>query len=207
MQKIEMLTKEEITIWTWLVSRAIADAMAGLSKMVGQELSVTALDIRQLPAKDAACMLGGPEKEVVGICQEIHGDARGYLLLIHEPQIACELVDIQLGLPNSSTRNLSEIQRSVLEEMGNVTGSFFLNSLADSTGLCLLPSPPVVMTDMAGAILDVNLSQIMKEQDNVLAIKTSFGTARRNVQGIFLVMPTLDFLKVLLQQYAMMNSE
>lgn len=201
MRQIEMLTKDEVAIWTWLVSKGIANALSGLSAMVGQKFSVTSLDIRQLPARDAAILLGGPENRVVGICQEIRGDATGYLILIHEPQIALELVDIQMGLPYGTTQCLDEIERSTLEEIGNVTGSFFLNALADSTGLCLMPSPPVVITDMAGAILDITLTQIMQEQDSVLAIKTTFGTVSRQVQGMFLVMPTLDFLRVLLRQY------
>ncbi len=207
MRQIELLTKDEVAIWTWLVSRGIANALSGLSAMVGQKFSVTSLDIRQLPARDAAILLGGPENHVVGICQEIRGDATGYLILIHEPQIALELVDIQMGLPHGTTKHLDEIERSTLEEIGNVTGSFFLNALADSTGLCLQPSPPIVMTDMAGAILDITLSQIMQEQDSVLAIKTSFGTVRRQMQGMFLVMPTLDFLRVLLQQYKAVHQD
>ncbi len=206
MRQIEMLTKDEVAIWTWLVSKGIANALSGLSAMVGQKFSVTSLDIRQLPARDAAILLGGPESPVVGICQEISGDATGFLMLIHEPQIALELVDIQMGLPYGTTQRLEEIERSTLEEIGNVTGSFFLNSLADSTGLCLVPTPPVVMTDMAGAILDITLTQIMQEQDSVLAIKTTFGTVSRQMQGMFLVMPTLDFLRVLLQQYKAENN-
>ena len=199
MQQIQMLTKDEIAIWTWLVGKGIANALSGLSQMVGQKFSATSLDIRQLPAKDAGMLLGGPENLVVGICQEIRGDATGYLLLIHDPKIAFELVDMQMGLPRGSTQGLEEIERSTLEEIGNITGSFFLNALADSTGLNLMPSPPVVMIDMVGAILDITLTSIMQKQDDVLAIKITFGTVCRQIQGMFLVMPTLDFLTVLLK--------
>lgn len=200
MQQLQMLTKDEITTWTWLVGKGIANALFGLSQMVGQEFSVTSLSIRQFPAKDAAILLGGPENLVVGICQEIHGDATGYLMLVHDPKIAFELIDIQLGLPPGSTQGLKEMERSVLEEMGNIAGSFFLNALADSTDLNLVPSPPAVMIDMAGAILDITLAQIMQEQDDILAIKITFGTVSRQIHGIFLVMPTLDFLTVLLKR-------
>lgn len=200
MQRIEMLNRDEISIWTWLVSNGIANALSGLSSMVGSKFSITSLDIRQLAARDAAGLLGGAETQVVGICQEISGDSTGYLLLVHEPQIAFEMVDMQMGQPKGTTTRLNEIERSTLEEIGNVTGSYFLNSLADSAGLCLQPSPPLVITDMAGAILDITLPQIMQDQDHVLAIKTIFGSITRQIQGTFLVMPTMDFLRVLLEQ-------
>ncbi len=120
-------------------------------------------------------------------------------MLIHDPKIAYDLIDTQLGLTPGSTQNLGEMERSVLGEMGNITGSFFLNALADATNLTLTPSPPVVMVDMAGAILGIALTEIMQEQDDVLAVKATFGTATQQMDGTFLVMPTMDFLRVILR--------
>ncbi len=194
-----MLTEDELAIWTWLVSRGIANSLSGLSQMVGHELSVTSLDLKQFPVKDAANLLGGPENLVVGIYLIVRGDASGHLMLVHDPKMAFELIDIQMGLVPGSTQGLEEMERSVLEEMGNITGSFFLNALADATNLALKPSPPAVMIDMAGAILGIALAKIMQEGDDVLVVKTTFGTDNRQIDGTFLVMPTMDFVKVLLR--------
>ena len=198
-----MLSKDEIAIWTWLVSRGIANALSGLSQMVGQELSVTSLELKQIPAKDAVMLLGGPENLVVGIYLTIDGDATGHLMLIHDPKIAFELIDMQMGLPPGSTQSLEqEMERSIMGEMGNITGSFFLNALADATNLTLTTSPPEGMIDMAEAIMDIALSKIMQEQDDVLTVKTTFSTDNRQMNGTFLIMPTLDFLHVILKHYA-----
>ncbi len=197
----QTLTKDEMAIWTWLVSKGIANSLSGLSQMVGEELIVTALDVKYFPAKDTVNLVGGPENMVVGIYLTISGDATGHLMLIHDPKIAYQLIDKQLGLPSGSTQGLDEMERSVLGEMGNITGSFFLNALADATNLILTPSPPVVMIDMAGAILGIALTEIMQEQDqdDVLAVKATFGTATHQIDGTFLVMLTMDFLRVILR--------
>jgi len=194
-----MFTKDETAIWTWLVSRGIANSLSGLSQMVGQELSVTSLDLRQYPAKDAAMLLGGPENLVVGIYLTIDGDATGHIMLIHDPRIAFELIDIQMGLAPGSTQGLEEMERSVLGEMGNITGSFFLNALADASSLNLQPSPPAVMIDMAGAILGIALTKIMQEQDDVLVIRATFSAGSRRMDGTFMVLPTSDFMNVILK--------
>ena len=194
-----MLTKDEIAIWTWLVSRGIANSLTGLSQMIGQELSVTSLDLRQFPAKDAASLLGGPENLVVGIYLTIHGDATGHLMLIHDPKVAFELIDIQMGLPPGSTQSLEEMERSVLAEMGNITGSFFLNALADASNLTLTPSPPAVMVDMAGAILGIALTEIMQEEDDILVVKAKFNADERQINGTFLIMPTMGFMRSVLK--------
>ncbi len=199
MQQQLLLNREELAVWTWMVSRGITNSLSGLSQMVGQEISVTALDIKQVPAKTAADLLGGPEELVVGIYLDVHGDATGHLMLVHNPKIAFDLIDIQLGLAPGSTQNLGEMELSILGEMGNITGSFFLNALADATNLTLTPSPPSVMIDMAGAVLDIALTKIMQKQDDVLAAKTTFGTINQQMSGTFLVMPTMDFLNVILK--------
>ena len=135
----------------------------------------------------------------VGIYLTVHGDADGHLMLIHDPKIAFDLIDSQMGQPIGSTNELGEMEYSVLGEMGNITGSFFLNALADATNLTLTPSPPVVMVDMAGAILSIALTDIMQEQDDVLAVKATFGANENDIEGTFMILPTMDFLKVILR--------
>lgn len=198
MQQTIPFTKEEISVWTWLVSRGISNALSGLSQMIGQELKVTGLDLKQYPAKHAVELLGGPEETVVGIYLTIQGDATGHLMLVHEPSIAFQLIDLQMGQPPGTTTVMGEMEASIMGEMGNITGSFFLNAIADATNLTLTPSPPAVMIDMAGAILGIALTKIMQEQDDLLVVSADFGTDNHQMNGNFLVMPTTDFLRTIL---------
>ncbi len=199
MQVPQLLTKEDLTVWSWLVSKGISKSMQGLSQMMEKELVVTAFRIEQCPAKDAAELLGGPEKIVVGIYLSINGDAPGHIMLVHDPKMAYELIDMQMGLPPGSTIRMDEMELSVMGEMGNITGAYFLNAIADATGLNLGISPPAVMVDMAGAILDIALSDIMQRQDEILVVRTTFGTSNSQVDGTFLVMPTMEFLQAILK--------
>ena len=120
------------------------------------------------------------------------------LLLVHDPEIAFQLIDIQMDLPAGSTQRIGEMERSVLGEMGNVTGGFFLNTLADMTGLSLLPSPPSVIVDTVGAILSIPLNFLMDKQEEALAVKTTFSAGTRQIHGTFLILPTAEFMKTVL---------
>ena len=200
MQQQLLVTKDEAAIWTWLVSRGITSSLSGLSEMVGQELVVNSLDLRQLPVKDATALLGGSENPVIGIYLTIHGDATGHLMLVHERRMAFELIDIQLDLPAGSTQRLEEMEYSILGEMGNITGAFFLNALADANDLSLTPSPPKVITDSAKDILNIALAEITEIQDSVLVIKAIFGTENRQIEGVFMVLPTSSFMETILKQ-------
>ncbi|MEE9398638.1 MAG: chemotaxis protein CheC [Dehalococcoidales bacterium] len=193
------ISQDEMAVWTWLVSKGIVNAMAGLSRMVGNEIKVTSLTLEHLSAKDALDLLGKPEDLTVGVYLTIHGDATGHLLLMHDPKIAYKLIDIQLGLPLGSTQKLEKLECSILGEMGNVTGTFFLNALADANGLVLMPSPPAVMIDMIGAIMNIPLTFIMEKQEEALVVKTTFSTDSQQIAGTFMVLPTLDFMKTILR--------
>ena len=69
--------------------------------------------------------------------------------------------------------------------------SYFLNGVAalDEMPGLLRPSPPAVMVNMLGAILDVIVTPIAAVRDDLLIIDTAFRDTRRSIQGHFWVLP------------------
>jgi len=195
-----LLNKEQLSVWTELVGKGIANAMQGLSQMTGEDINVSSLAIRQLPANEVPDLFGGAGTAVVGIYLVVSGDADGHIVLVYQPETAFALIDLLLGNPLGSTRGLDEMEESALGEMGNITGTFFLNSLSDNLGLSLRPSPPMVVVDMIGAILDVPLASIMQRFDEVSVVEAMFGTHDRQVAGRFMVVPTVELLDLLLKR-------
>jgi chemotaxis protein CheC len=206
MQAKPLLSKQDLAAWTWLVSKGISNAMHGLSTMIGQELTITTLSVNQYPVEKAAELLGGPEKILVGIYLTIDNEAAVHLMLVYDPKIAFRLIDIQTGATPGAAFEMGETEKSVIAELGKITGSYFLNALADASGMTFTHSPPAVMVDIASAILGVALTHIMVEQDEVLVVQTSFGAADRQLDGAFLVMPTLAFLRAILNKSALVIS-
>ncbi len=185
--------------WTDLVSLGTRHAMAGLSEMIGQEIAVSSFALKRTPVAELANIVGGAEVDAVGIYLTVSGAANGHLMLIYEPRIAYAFVDLLMGQPAETTRELDEMGRSALGEMGNIIGAFFLNAIADATGLELAPSPPAVMTDMAGALLDVVTAEILLRQDETYVAETTFITADREIEGQFMVIPSEELLEALLE--------
>jgi chemotaxis protein CheC len=190
----------ELAKWTELVGEGTQNAVAGLSAMMGIQIRVTALDLTVIPVERASDLIGGPENEVVAIYVGITGGATGHIMLVYPISVAFGLVDMLMGEEQGTTQELGEMEMSALQEIGNVTGSFFLNSMADNTGMRLMPSPPTVMIDMAGSILDTALAEIMMDRDEMFAMETVFSTDDRNITGTLLVLPTSEFMDVMIQQ-------
>lgn len=198
-----MLSEIEQLAWIGLVSKGINHAISGLSQMVGQDIIATELNTKgEVALKEVSDLLGGPEHLNVGIYLQASGAASSHLLLLHKPKEAFDLIDMLMGHASETTKSLGEMEQSALGEVGNIMGSFFLTSLSDATGLRLYPSPPAVMMDMVGAILDVAVSQIIQETEEACIVETKYGTHNQQINGTFLVMPSPNLLRVLSQHWS-----
>ncbi len=178
-----------------LINGGVNSALTGLSQMVNKQLNVTDVRIRQVMVKDVPDLFGGPEAMMVGVYLGVQGYANGHMIVAYKPETAFNLVDMLLGQPISSTQELKEMEQSALGEVGNIMGSFFLNYISDKTGISYRVSPPAVMMDMAGAILDVILTSMIEQSEITYIVDATFGADDKSVSGTFLVLPVPDVPK------------
>ncbi len=193
------LSHEEMAVWSFLVRRGITNAIWGLSRMVGEAIDIVSLDIERMSMPEAfADEGGGLNGPGVGVYLTVQGDIGGHLLLLHDVGMAYQMVDLQLGLPAGSTAVLGELGRSALGELGNVAAARFLSTLADAAGITLEPSPPSVIVDMPGTAMNLPMGLFRQEQDDALRAKTTFRTGTREIDGTFVILPTMDFVRTVL---------
>jgi len=183
--------------WAELVQLGTRNAMQGLSEMIGAEIEVSDLALRLVPVTEVSQAFGGRDTEAVGIYLGVSGSADGHLMLMYEPRIALAFVDLLMGEPLQTTDSLDGMGRSALGEMGNIIGAFFLSAIADATGLSLSPSPPSVMTDMAGALLDIVSADILLTQDETYIAEATFRVQGQDINGVFMVMPTQELFETI----------
>lgn len=189
---------DELAFWAQLVDKGTRNAINNLSQMVGQDIKVESFALRQIPVVEISRLLGGPETESIGIYLTVSGSADGHIMLMYDPQMAFGFVDMLMQQPQGTTVTLGEMEQSALGELGNIVGSSFLNALADATGLTLMPSPPTVIQDMAGALLDIVAADILLTQDDAFVAETTFVSPGREIAGMFFVIPTQALLSALL---------
>ena len=167
----------------------VNNAVIGLSQMAGQEIKIANINVKKVMVKDIPGLFGGPETLIIAVYLEISGQSNGHMVVVYDPKVAFDLVDLLLGQACGTTKELSDMERSTLGEMGNIMGSFFLNYISDTTGNRFQPSPPAVMMDMAGAVLDAALANVLASCDSTYIVETVFGTNDRQVAGTFMVIP------------------
>ena len=185
-------TKETFNLanWTKLAKVGSTTAVSGLSQMVNRDFKISTLNIEEVSLRNATNLIGKSEDKVIGVYLLFTGNATGHILLAFQPTTAYELIDMAMGVPNGTTKTLGEMERSVLGEMGNIVGTFFLNGVADCVGLRLMPSPPAVVEDMAGALIDSVLAEAFEQNESLFVIKLLFCCTGQEIEGRFLVLPS-----------------
>lgn len=181
-----------------MANEGIHNAARGIAAMVGDTVTVSRPLVRQVPLTQIPNLLGSPEVETVGIYLRTSGEIAVQILLIVPYTYALELVDLMLGQSPNTTQKLGPLERSALAELGNLGGTFFLNAVASATGLSARPTPPAVMVDMVGAIVDILLSTPgTGDSEQVLMVQATFSRGERQALVEFWVVPdraTLDLV-------------
>jgi chemotaxis protein CheC len=172
-----------------IASAGIRNAAVGFSSLLGHHLSVSKPSVKVIPLLDIPRIVGGLENEAVGIYLRAEGDMTAQIMLIISYKTALELADMLIGLDPGTTTQLGSLERSALAEVGNMTGTFFLNAIASATGATILPSPPALMVDMIGAIMDIIIATSGGISDQVMLLEADFYDGARSVETSFWVIP------------------
>ncbi|NOZ07121.1 MAG: hypothetical protein GXP41_12345 [Chloroflexi bacterium] len=174
-----------------LSTKGMHHVATGLSGMLGQEIKIVTTDIAIVPVPEVVERVGGAEEVVVGVYLIAQGDMPGHVMLVIPYSDALQLVDMLLGEPEGTTKELGSLERSALGEVGNLTASFFLNAVSAVTGFNTYPSPPAVMVDMLGAILNIILIAAAGAEPDIMLLETVFSGLERELNVFFWVVPDL----------------
>ena len=183
-----------------IASEGIKNAADGFSGMIGRRIEVSNPEIELVPLLTIPKIVGGLEDDAVGVYLRFEGDMMGQIMMIIPHQKALELVDLLMGLEKGTTKRLGSLERSALGELGNLCGTFFLNSIAKTVGASFRPSPPAIMVDMLGAILDIVVATAGGVNEHVLLMHANFMDGIRFVETDFWVIPDMKALNNLLKK-------
>ncbi|SCY13362.1 chemotaxis protein CheC [Alkaliphilus peptidifermentans] len=174
------------------------NAASALAKLINKRIDMDVPIIQILAFEDVAAILGGEEMVVAGIYFEVDGDISGNIMFLLDIASSKILTSILMGREDFSGE-LDEMDRSALQEVGNILSGSYISSLSALTGLTMKLSIPSLCIDMAGAILSVPAIQFSQTSDKVVLIETILKEGSNHVKGNFFLIPDSDSFDKLLQ--------
>ncbi|MCD5410135.1 MAG: chemotaxis protein CheC [Clostridiales bacterium] len=174
------------------------NAATSLSKLMQRKIDMSVPSVQILELNEVSAALGGEENTVAGIYFQISGDINGFIMLLLDIQSSKTLTNI-LMMREDSSNELDEMDKSALQEVGNILSGAYVSSLSSLTSLSINISVPSLCIDMAGAILSVPAIYFSHISDKILLINTAMNEdSDKPVNANFLLIPDFDSFKTLM---------
>ena len=158
------------------------NAMTALSQMLNCKVDMKVPQVKLLDFNEVGAL--------IGVFLGVEGDITGSMMFLVEQNSAKHLLHKILG-DMVQPEGFSEIEFSAMQEIGNIITGAYLNSLSSLTNLTIIPTPPSLTLDMAGAILSVPAIEFGTLGDKILLIQSQFYD-EVEIDGYFILVPDIE---------------
>ena len=174
LKKMDDLTPVHYDVLREIGNIGQGNAATALAAFSNKLVTIDVPNVRVLDITQAIEYLGGPENIVTGILVRLRGDINGMMLTILQSGFVKNLIEMVFSPTPSDQFDLSEIETSFVQEIGNILSGSYLNAISSLSGMCTDVSVPYVTTDMVGAILAVPAVEFAEIGSKVLFIDDCF---------------------------------
>lgn len=187
-------------VLTEIAKEATKKASLALLKLSGDEASVEFTKIEVGKIQKVFSKID-PELIVTGVYLPISGDVKGASLLIFPKEIAYALCDVLVKRKAETARQLTEIDKSALKEVGNIVLGSLLTVFSNRLKMKMIEHLPKFSHDMFGALVDQIITQFIQKAEEVLTIELLFNfKSTTHIKGyVFLIFGTEE-IKVLIKK-------
>jgi len=188
---LEQVTENYYDVLKEIGNIGAGNAMTALAQMLQCKVDMKVPQVKLLEFSEVGEMMGGEEQVMVGVFLGVEGEITGSMMFMVEEESARHLIQkITMGmLPEGN--EFSEMGLSAMQEVGNIITGAYLNSLSTLTNLKVIPTPPALTVDMAGAILSVPAIQFGIFGDKILLIQSQFYD-EIELDGYFILIPDME---------------
>lgn len=176
-----------------VLGAATEEASHAMSIWTGGEISLSLDCVREMPLEMVTqeCDLGMDLLTMVVLT--IAGDVGGTMILTFDEENGRRLAATLLRQEVSTDPEWSELERSALNETGNILGCAYFNAIARLVNCEFVPSPPTFLQDYGVCVLQQALMEQAQEAMDVLICQTTFlqGSEKLNWNILFVPDPKM----------------
>jgi len=204
-RELHNLTDTQKDILKEVCNIGAGSAATALAHLLNRKITMNVPAVRVLPFQQVPEVVGGAERELVGIFLRTEGEAPCSIMFFLPVPSAKNFVDLLLNRSLGTTYELDKLNKSALEEIGNIISGSFLTALNKVTGMQFIPSVPALAIDMAGALLNIALLAFGHFGDEALVIDTNFVDHERKLEGYYFLVPEPGSLTKILTSLGVTN--
>lgn len=154
------------------------NASDNVRMMTGVDTSVEVSNLSFVPVETVTTRVA--DELHAGVFFEFHGLPSGYVLILFDVPSAQHLAGEVLGAPVDG-EEFDGMQRSAIEEIGNVMTSGFVDGWANVLGTTIDITPPKFVHDLGRSIMDPIAARIGRNQEFAFVIDSAIVTGNEQI--------------------------
>lgn len=191
MQHASLDNAQRLTRLRELFSSATHDASAAMCRWTDGLITVTLDDVREIPLEEVAFALEIGDELLTMVVLTIEGEPGGNLILVFDETNGRQLAASLLARPAETAPEWTEIEKSALEETGNILGCAYVNALARLIGRDLVPSTPSFIQDFGCSVIEQAVMPQASAADSLLLCQVGFHRRGEELDWRVIFVPTL----------------
>ena len=171
-----------------LFTAATQEASAAMSRWTNGQNTLSLDEVRELPLEDVCGKMDCGQELLTMVVLTLDGEVGGDMILTFDEQNGRQLAASLLGRKIETTPEWTDLEKSALQETGNILGCAYMNTLTQLIGIDLIPSPPYFLQDYGACVLEQALMAQAMNSDRVLICRTRFHQASEELDwNVFFV--------------------
>lgn len=202
LENYDQLNDAQMDVLQEIGNIGAGNAATALSLLLNEKVSISVPKIRLTDFDTAINALGGTETMTVGVLVNYSGEANGIIMFLLNMEDAKSITNM-LVQDDTQGEELNELKLSAIQEIGNILGSSYINSISALTGLSIRISIPYTAIDMAGALMSVPIIEFGAIGEKVMFIEENFSSDTHSLISHIIMFAEIDTLKTMIERLGM----
>lgn len=204
-KKYEDMNLIALDVMKEIGSIGTGNAATALSQVLSKEVKMSLPEVAVQDYNETIKKLGNPEEIVAAVLVRMSGEIKGMMLFILKLDFINAVIGEVLKEEVSDYSQLSVIELSALEEIGNIIISSYINAMSKLTDVSISLSVPDTAVNMLGGILSVPMAEFGYITDKLMFIDGKFFVAGKELKSHLLLMPDIGSLNFLMTKLGVNN--
>src|SRR6056297_3625587 len=173
------------------------NAATAFSEMIDHTINMTVTEVEILAIEELTSITGDEEDYIACIMINFEGEISGKILLVIDNKNVEKMLKLVF---NTDELPEKKMQRSALNELGNILSGAYLRAINDFTDLNLNQSIPALAFDMAAAVLSSSVIDYSQTEDHILLLETEFTAGDEKLEIFYFFIPEKESLDILFER-------
>ncbi len=190
-------TAPDLMVMSHLFTAATENASEAMSRWTNGQITLSLEEVREVDLDQVSSELDVSDELLTMVVHHLDGELGGQLILTFDEQNGRHLAASLLKREICTDPEWSDLEKSALNETGNILSCAYMKVLTDMIGENLVPSPPYFIQDYGASILEQAVLAQAMVSDRVLVCRTNFRREGELLKWNVFFVPTDELLKKL----------